>query len=245
MGITGQRALIVGGSSGIGEAIAARFAAEGAEVVIAGRSAERLAAAADKLAAAGTPVTWRALDATAPDRLAEFFADSACYDHLVLTLSGRTGAGPFATLDLGELRGGFEAKTYPQLAVVQAALPRLSRTASVTFLSAASARAALPGTAGLAAINGAIEAAVPPLAAELAPIRVNAISPGMIETPWWDGVPAQARAEMFASHAAGLPVGRLGRPEEVAELAVTVAGNGFMTGSVIECGGGVQLATLG
>jgi NAD(P)-dependent dehydrogenase (short-subunit alcohol dehydrogenase family) len=104
-------------------------------------------------------------------------------------------------------------------------------------------RAALPGTAGLAAVNGALEAMVPPLAVELAPLRVNAVSPGVIETPWWDGMPAEERTAMFAEHAAALPVGRVGRPEDVAQAILLTATNGFVTGSVVECNGGLSLPT--
>ena len=117
-----------------------------------------------------------------------------------------------------------------------------SRRSSVTLVSAASARAAIPGTAGLAAINGAIEAMVRPLAIELAPVRINAVSPGVIDTPWWDALPAQAKRGVFAQTCASLPVGRVGRPDDVAAAIAMVATNGFMTGTVIEVAGGAQLA---
>lgn len=237
MTLNGQRVLVCGGTSGIGAATARLFAGQGADTVVTGRDAERLAkAAADGLTA-------RRLDAASEEEVAAFFAEDAVYDHLVLALSGGAGAGPFATLDLADLRGGFEAKFWLHLRLVQAALPRLAAGGSVTFVTASSARAALPGTAGLAAINGALEAMVPPLAAELAPLRVNAVSPGVIETPWWDAVPAEQRAAMFAEHAAALPVGRVGRPEDVAQAILLAATNGFITGGVIECNGGLTLPT--
>ncbi|MFG2002786.1 hypothetical protein ACGFNU_26860 [Spirillospora sp. NPDC048911] len=98
------------------------------------------------------------MDGSVPDEVNAFFADGTAYDHLVLALSGGAGAGPFPTLDLAELRGGFEAKFWLHLGILQAALPRLAADGSITFITASSARAALPGTAGLAAINGALEA---------------------------------------------------------------------------------------
>ncbi|MFD0688809.1 SDR family oxidoreductase [Actinomadura fibrosa] len=240
MSLKGQRVLVCGGSSGIGAATAALFAGQGADVVITGRSEERLAKAAADI---GGAVTARRVDGAAPDEVAAFFAEDTIYDHLVLALSGGSGAGPLATLDLDELRAGFDAKFWLHLRILQAALPRLADDASVTFITASSARAALPGTAGLAAINGALEAVVRPLAVELAPRRVNAVSPGVIETPWWDALPADQRAAMFAEHAAALPVGRVGRPEDVAQAIVMAATNGFMTGHVIEVNGGLSLAT--
>jgi NAD(P)-dependent dehydrogenase (short-subunit alcohol dehydrogenase family) len=237
MTLTGEKVLIYGGTSGIGAATAALFARQGADVVVTGRDEERLA----KASAGG--LTARRVDASSEEDVAAFFAEEATYDHLVLALSGGSGAGPIATLDLADLRAGFEAKFWLHLRLVQAALPRLAADGSITFITASSARAALPGTGGLAAINGALEAMVRPLATELAPLRVNAVSPGVIETPWWDGMPAEQRAAMFAEHAAALPVGRVGRPEDVAQAVLLTATNGFVTGSVVECNGGLSLPT--
>ncbi|BCJ34754.1 short-chain dehydrogenase [Actinocatenispora thailandica] len=236
MSLTGQRALVMGGSSGIGAATAELFAQQGADVVITGRDETRLAAVADRIGG-----TAHRLDATDPDLVAGFFTAPDEYDHLVLALSGAAGAGPFATLDLSALRDGFERKFWAHLGIAQAALPRLR--GSITFLTAASARAALPGTAGLAAINGALEAMIRPLAVELAPLRVNAVSPGIIRTPWWDQVPEAVRDEMFAAQEKTLPVGRIGAAGEVAQAVLTLATNGFVTGSVLEVAGGVHLAS--
>ena len=80
---------------------------------------------------------------------------------------------------------------------------------------------------------------VPIWAREWKTIRVNAVSPGLIDTPWWDFVPAENRAAVFAQYTAGLPVARAGRPEEVAEAVVLVAGNGYITGKVLGVDGGM------
>lgn len=239
MSLDGRRVLVMGGGSGIGEATAARFAGAGAEVVITGRTRDKLDAAAEQI---GGKVAARQVDATSADDLRALFADGARYDHVVLALSSSLGAGPVATLDLADLRVAFDGKFWAHLQTLQAALPRLREDASVTFLSAASAQAAMPGTAGLAAINGALEAMVPPLAAELAPLRVNAVSPGMIDTPWWSGLPDDQRAELFRQYGAALPSGRVGRPDEVADAVVAVATNGYVTGSVLVCAGDAHLA---
>ena len=100
-----------------------------------------------------------------------------CFDHLVLAASGGAGAGRFESLDASALRRGFEAKFWTHWNAVQAALPHLAANGSITFITAASSRLANPGTSGLAAINGALERMVPTLARELAPRRVNAVSP--------------------------------------------------------------------
>ncbi|MFF3002857.1 SDR family oxidoreductase [Kitasatospora sp. NPDC057940] len=237
---TGQRVVVMGGSSGIGEAAAAAFAADGAEVVVTGRGRDRLDAAVARIG--GTTVGHQ-LDAADPEAVAAFFARSGTVDHLVVAVSGAAGSGPFAQLDLADLATGFDAKFWPQVRVLQAALPHLRADGSVTLITAASARAAIPGTAGLAAINGALEAMVPPLAVELAPLRINAVSPGVIDTPWWDRVPAEQRTALFDGLAATTPVGRVGRAEDVAQAIRLLAANTFVTGVVFDCTGGANLPT--
>ncbi|MFH8382495.1 SDR family oxidoreductase [Kitasatospora sp. NPDC018058] len=237
---TGQRVVVMGGSSGIGEAAATAFAADGAEVVITGRDRERLDAAVERI---GGKAGGKRLDATDPAALAAFFAETGTVDHLVVAVSGAAGSGPFAQLDLADLAGGFDAKFWPQVRVLQSALPHLREDGSVILITAASARAAIPGTAGLAAINGALEAMVPPLAVELAPLRVNAVSPGVIDTPWWDRVPVEQRTALFDGLAATTPVGRVGRPEDVARAIHMLAANTFVTGVVLDCTGGANLPT--
>jgi NAD(P)-dependent dehydrogenase (short-subunit alcohol dehydrogenase family) len=233
-----ETVVVFGGSSGIGEATARLAERAGARVIIVGRSAARLAAARERLAGR---VESAALDGADGEAVARWFSDLGGFDHLLLSLSGGKGAGALRELDLDELRQGFEAKFFPQLTVLQAALPTLRPSGSVTFISAGSARSAIPGTVGLAAINAAIEAAVPILALELAPVRVNAISPGIIDTPWWDALPSEVRSAYFAHAERTLPVGRVGKPEEVASLVVSVMQNGFITGSVFEIDGGGRL----
>lgn len=124
-------------------------------------------------------------------------------------------------------------------------MPALREDGSATLVTAGSARAALAGTSGLAAINGALEAMVRPLAAELAPLRVNAVSPGLIATPWWDGMPADQREAAFAKAAAWLPARRIGTARDVALAVLLVAANTYVTGTVVECDGGAHLAQGG
>jgi NAD(P)-dependent dehydrogenase (short-subunit alcohol dehydrogenase family) len=238
MSTSRQRILILGGSSGIGLATAVRLAATGAELCIVGRDPTKLAAA---IAMIGHGCIGRAIDATEPRQLAGLLQDFGVFDHLVMTVSGGDGAGPFSSLDLAKLRQGFEAKFWPQLSAAQAALPSLRAGGSLTFVTAASAGGHLPGTAGLAAINGALNAIVPVLAVELKPLRVNAVSPGVIDTAWWDKWPADQKAALFADLAAAAPVGRVGRAEDIADAIAFVVGNSFITGQVLQCDGGIQL----
>ncbi|MGV1755585.1 SDR family oxidoreductase [Rhizobium sp. A22-96] len=236
--MSSQHVVIVGGSSGIGLAAAAHLLEKGYRVTITGRDAAKLQTAAQSLNGDITATTMDAADFTG---LAEAFEAIGQLDHLVLALGGGNGAGPFATVDLTDLRKGFEQKTMAHFACAQACLPHLSRQGSITFVSAVSAQAAMPGTAGLGAINAAIAALAPILAVELKPIRVNCVSPGVVDTPWWDFLSADQKEPTFASFAARTPVGRVGRPREIAEAIGFLIGNGFTSGHTLICDGGIRL----
>lgn len=234
----GQTIVIFGGSSGIGEATAGLLAARGARVIIVGRDRERLALAQQRL---GDGVHAEAADASDPEASAALFRRIGRVDHAVLAHSGGKGAGPFRDLRLADLRSGLESKLLAQVTAAQAALAALAERGSLTFVSAISARSSMPGTAGLAAINGAIESMVRVLARELAPLRVNAVSPGVIDTPWWDAMPAAAKDAFFRQAADTLPARRVGQPVDVARAIAQLIENSFMTGSVLEVAGGAQL----
>jgi len=238
MNLEHQTVVVLGGSSGVGLDVVRRAATDGARVIAVARDGKKLGAALEGMAGLVSGV---ALDATDRPALDAFFAEVGPVDHLVLTLSGGEGAGPFDKLDLAALRRGFEAKFWPQLQAAQAGLAALRSGGSITFVTAVSARIARPGTSGLGAINGALEAMIGTLARELAPTRVNAVSPGVIDTAWWSRLPAEAKAEVFDEQARTLPVGRVGRPEDVGHAVLFMVENGFVTGTVIECDGGLHL----
>jgi NAD(P)-dependent dehydrogenase (short-subunit alcohol dehydrogenase family) len=105
----------------------------------------------------------------------------------------------------------------------------------------ASRIAAFAGAVGIAAVNGALETMVAPLAVELAPLRVNAVSPGVIDTHWRNALPEDQRRAYFESVVAVSPVGRVSKPDDVAEAIVYLAGADFVTGTVLECTGGFNL----
>jgi NAD(P)-dependent dehydrogenase (short-subunit alcohol dehydrogenase family) len=229
---------VIGGSGGIGLATAAMMVERGARVTIGGRNRGRLAAAAEELGGEARAV---AVDAQEVASLGHFFAEAGPIDDLVVTVTRRGGAGPASGLAEADLLGAFAGKTVAHLRAVALALATLAPDGSVTLVSAVSAQSAVPGTAGLAAVNGALEAAVAPLAVELAPRRVNAVSPGVIETGWWDEVPQDARQEAFRTFAQRALVGRNGQPEDVAAAIVLLIENGFVTGVVLPCDGGLRL----
>jgi len=237
---TTRTALVVGGTSGIGLATARRLAAGGATVHVASRDPAKVASVA------GLAPELAAHRADGGDRaaVAELAASIAPIDALVLSISSSAGMGPLADLDLAELRKGFDEKVIAMLTVLQAALPHLAEQASVTLVGAISAHAAMPGTAGIGAVNAAVESIVRPLAVELAPRRINAVSPGLVDTPWWDGMPEQARTDYFAAAEKGLPVRHVSSPDEIGEAVALLATNTSITGAILEADGGARLVQL-
>jgi NAD(P)-dependent dehydrogenase (short-subunit alcohol dehydrogenase family) len=230
--------VVFGGSSGIGEAVARTMAARGWRVVVVGRDPGRLAAAADRL---GGAVRTAAVDAGDRDAVDAFFAGLPFeVDHLVLSFSTGRAGGPFRVLPMAGLAAAIQGKLVGYLSVMQASLPCLRADGSVTLIGAGSAEAALPGTAGLAAVNGGLHAVVRPLAVELAPLRVNVVAPGVITTPWWAAMAEPVRDAVFAS-AAAAPAGRTGTPEDVAAVVALLIGSDYVTGTVIPCDGGLRL----
>lgn len=227
--------VVLGGTAGIGLATARQLGDRGDTVTVVGRDPDRLAAALQSCPGLNG-VGGDAADPAVLDRAVA----GRTVDHLVLALTGRGGGGPLAELDLGILRSAFEAKFWTQLTALQHLLPSLAPAGSVTFLTAVSAHIANPATAGLAAVNGALEAMVGPLARELAPVRVNAVSPGVVDTEWWSGLGAD-RESFLRSTAEGLPVGRVGHPDDIAAAVVAVAVNPYVTGTVLSVDGGMHL----
>jgi NAD(P)-dependent dehydrogenase (short-subunit alcohol dehydrogenase family) len=235
-----QHVLILGGSSGIGLAAAERLARNGYAVTIAGRDARRLAAAKDTL---GGDVAAVPLDGADFDALPAAFARVGAIDHLVLAFGSGKGLGPLAEVSLADVRAGFEEKVVAHIACAQAALPHLSGDGSLTFVSAVSGQAAMPGTAGIGAANAAVAALTPILAVELAPRRVNCVSPGVVDTPWWGFLPEDQRGAVFADYGARSPVRRVGAPDDVAQAIAFLIADSFMTGHTLICDGGLRLAS--
>lgn len=232
------RVVVVGGSEGLGGAIALLFARLDFEVVLAGKDDKRLHATARKL---GRGATAYPVDVSSREELKHFFDRVGDIEHLVLAFSGNQGAGPFVTLSLERLREGFESKVWPHLQVAQLALQALQPRASITFVTSATASSSLPGTTGMASINGALEALVRPLAVEVAPVRVNAVSPGVVDSPQFARMSAEAKDSFFAQMTRMLPARRIGRVDEIAEAVYFVATNGFMTGEIVRVDGGGHL----
>jgi NAD(P)-dependent dehydrogenase (short-subunit alcohol dehydrogenase family) len=233
--LANRKVIVAGGSSGIGLATARLLAQQQAVVTVTGRDTEKL-----KAIHASDGFNTAAVDSTNRKALDTFFKQAGNTDHLIVSIGGHKGMGNFATLSLQELQEGFDNKFWPQLQTVQAALPYLNKGGSITLITAMSALGRLPGASGLAALNGALELMVPILAKELKPLRINAVSPGVVDTPWWDFLPEENKQQTFVQFAQQIPAGRVAQAEEIAEAILMLLHNEYMTGTVIPCDGGLH-----
>lgn len=241
MSLENQTVIIFGGGSGIGLASAHAVAKDGAKVTIVGRSQAKLDAAS---AAIGEGADAAALDFTDEAALTAFFEryPDKGVDHIVISASDAVH-GKFMETPVSAIEGMIQSKLMGPYKVARHAVPKLADGGSITFFSGALSRRPSDYAAGLAAVNGAVEALTRALAKELAPaIRVNCICPGMTPTPAYDSMPAEMREGMFERAAKALPVQRLGRPEEVAQAVYLAVSNGFMTGATIDVDGGRMVA---
>jgi len=230
--------LVVGGTNGIGQAVARRAVHEGAQVIIGGRTPTTLEQAAADTGAHDT----RLVDATDPDSIATFAQDLPAIDHLVLTVS-TSAAGLGVTVDMASMpidaaHKFLAGKFWGQYRLAQAVLPKLKTDGSITFTSGAAIRRSLPGHTIVAANNAAIEACARQLAKEIAPIRVNTISPGLTQTRAYDHLPEDARQDFFDRVTLNQPISRAGTPDEIADGYLFAMTSTYLTGVVIDVDGG-------
>jgi NAD(P)-dependent dehydrogenase (short-subunit alcohol dehydrogenase family) len=231
--LSGKKVVVIGGSSGIGFATAERAKKEGAEVVIASRNAERLKAAANKIGA--TAIT---ADVTSDESVANCFRQCGPVDHVAVT-AAQLKTGPFKTVSMDDVRATMESKFWGAWRVARAAEIRAG--GSLTLVTGYLSLRPRPGAAIVGAVNGALESLTRGLALELAPIRVNAVSPGTIDTPIRASMPEAARRDMLEKAAAALPVRRVGVGDDIAQQILTFMTNGFATGSIVYIDGGALI----
>lgn len=236
-----EKILIVGGSSGMGLALARRCLEEGVHVIIAGRSEAKLDAARDGLGRPGALET-AVIDVSREDEVAALFERIGRLDHIVSTAAAIEGAYRLLPeIELSAAQRVVESKFYGPLLLAKHGAPKLPPTGSLTFVSGIAAyRPAARGSV-VAAVNAALEGLVRALAVELAPLRVNAVSPGWVDTPIWELVAGEKKDETLAAMAKRLPAGRVGRPEDVADAIRFLIGNGFTTGETLHVEGGHRL----
>jgi NAD(P)-dependent dehydrogenase (short-subunit alcohol dehydrogenase family) len=223
--LTGKKVVVVGGSSGIGLSTAELAMREGAEVIIASRNADRLNAVAGNLGARAISA-----DVTSDESVASLFRSCGPVDHVVVT-AAQLRTGPFKTVAMEDVRSTMESKFWGAWRVARSA--EIRPGGSLTLVSGYLSIRPRPNAAIVGAANGAIESLARSLALELAPVRVNAVSPGIIDTPIRAAMPEAARRDMLAKTAAGLPVGRVGVGEDIARQILAFMTIGFATGSIV------------
>lgn len=224
-----RRILIVGGTSGLGLAVADLARARGAAIIVASRSAgERRAELAERL---GPDVAALSLDAASPTGAADALAAIGTIDHLVVTTRPALTPAPLASLDLDQARQAFETKFWGTCRVIRAALPHLRPDGSIVLTSGIAGEKTYRNQSVMAALNGATEALCRSLAVELAPVRVNAVSPGFVAP----------KPPEVAALAAGFPLGRLADPEAVALAFLQLMENPCVTGTILVVDGGARL----
>ena len=238
MDINGRKALVFGGTSGIGLATVNRLAEGGAHVTAFGRSRQNMEAARRS---APQSVRFEQADVLDRQALAEAFAANAPFDILVNAATGGGRAvGPFLSMDLDGFQGSFR-KLWGYANTVRLGAEHMSEDGAIVLVSGFPARRPRPGYVAIGAVGGGVEAFVRGIAAELAPRRINIVSPGIIDTPMF-AMEGDSRETFFRNATAAQPIPRAGRADEVAEGVLFVIGNDFVTGTTVDVDGGVLLA---
>ncbi|PZQ63093.1 MAG: short chain dehydrogenase [Sphingomonas taxi] len=218
MNLASARVLVVGASGGIGRATADAFVAAGAHVERPDRNT---------------------LDVTDDRSVDAYFDDAAPFDHIVVA-AAQTKTGPVSELPLADARAAMDSKFFGAYRVVKAA--RVNDGGSITLVSGFLSRRPSATSVLQGAINAALEALARGLALERMPVRVNTVSPGLVDTPLYARMTMADRQAMFARAAARLPAGRIGQPGDIAQAILFVATNPYVTGSIVTVDGGGTIA---
>jgi NAD(P)-dependent dehydrogenase (short-subunit alcohol dehydrogenase family) len=234
--LQGQTVLVVGRGSGFARAIALTARDAGARVVAAGRHREALSAAyADE-----PGITADYLDLTDDDTIASLSEQLGEVDHVVSTGSARA-RGRIADLDREKVRLSFDTKVIGPLMLAKYFAPRTSASGSFVFFSGVAAIKITVGTMAVAITNAAADTLARSLALELAPIRVNAISPGVVDTGAWDALGEQGKADYFAKTSERNPARRIGTTDDIASAVLFAMTSTFLTGQTLHIDGGEPL----
>lgn len=239
MGLGGKRVLVIGGSSGIGFAVARAALDEGAEVVVASSGAAKVEAAVARLGGG----TGACLDVTDEKAIARFFAGTGTFDHVAFTAAdwGQVGHADFSETDLAAAETLFSVRFWGAVRVAKHGARHIPPGGSIILTNGMAAHRPQKGLAIAAAMSGAVEHLVAGLSVELAPVRVNGVCPGAIVTEAWDDVPPEFR-RFQEERLSGQPVPRAGTPAEAAEAYLYLMKGTYTTGQVLRVEGGWSLA---
>jgi NAD(P)-dependent dehydrogenase (short-subunit alcohol dehydrogenase family) len=237
-GFENRRVVVVGGSSGIGLAVAEEAASQGAEVVIVSSKAERVEQAIQSI---GGAARGQAVDVSDEKAVESFFTNLGAFDHLVFTACDSLQLHELADTDLKQARHAFELRYWSALAAVKYGSPQIRKGGSIVLTTGVAGRRPHNGWVIAASVCGAIEALTRALAIELAPIRVNAVSPGVVRTNLWQSMSSSEREQLYESVGQRLPVGRVGEAYDIAQAYLFLMKEEFGTGQTVVVDGGTVL----
>ena len=237
MEIQGKRAIVLGGTSGIGLAATRQLEAAGASVLACSRSDSNLASAR---AATGDAVSFRAIDVLDRDALTALFESEAGFDILVnAATGGERASGPFLQMDLDGFQGSFR-KLWGYTNSVRLGTEHMAEDAAIVLVSGYPAKKSNPGSSAIATVGNAVEGFARAVAPEIAPRRINVVSPGVIDTPMFAAT-GDARANFLSAATRNMLIKRAGKADEVASAIIFVIQNDYMTGTSIDVDGGATL----
>ncbi len=237
MNLQNKKVVILGGTSGIGLATARAALGAGATVVVSSSNQHKVAKAVAEL---GLRAEGQVVDLNDAGSASELFAKIGDFDHLVYTAGEILQLGELAETGMSAVRKAFDVRMFGAIAAVKAAAPNIRQRGSIVLTSGIASARPLKGWTIAASICGAMEGFARALAIELAPIRVNIVSPGLVRTPLWANIPENERETMYRQADARLPVGRVGEADDIAQTYLHLMNNAFITGqTVVIDGGGV------
>jgi NAD(P)-dependent dehydrogenase (short-subunit alcohol dehydrogenase family) len=238
MSLQDTRIVIVGGTSGLGFATAEAAAREGARIAIASSSRERVSRAVAALPAGTEGFV---VDVSREDDIARFFGTVGAFDHLIFTAGESLTLNPLHTMRLDAAREAFTRRYWGALMAVKYGREQIRPGGSIVLTTGTAKDRPQAGWSVAASICGAIDALTRALAIELAPIRVNAVSPGVVRTALWDNMSDSDREALYRQVGDALPVGRVGEASDVAEAYLYLMRERFSTGQVVTVDGGTML----
>jgi len=238
MKLQGRKAIVLGGTSGIGLETARQLSDGGADIVVASRSESNREIAASTL---GPSAAIREVDVLDRDGLAALFEEQAPFDILVCSATGGPRAiGPFLEMDLDGFQGSF-AKLWGYTNAVRLGASSMSEDGTIVLVSGYPARRPSPGVSAISTVGNAVEGFARAIASEIAPRRINVVSPGVISTPMMSLEP-EIRDTFLASTTESFSIPRPGQPEEVASAILFLIENDFVTGTTVDVDGGALLS---
>jgi NAD(P)-dependent dehydrogenase (short-subunit alcohol dehydrogenase family) len=238
MNLKSKRVVVLGGTSGIGGAVAAGALAEGAQVVVVSSQQSRVDQA---LARLGDGVSGQTADLKDEASVEELIRRIGLFDHMVYTAGDSVWQSDLSETGLTDAKNFFEVRFWGAFLAVKHASKSIRAGGSIVLTSSTLPHRPVAGFTIGASVAAAVDALARSLAVELAPVRVNVVAPGVVRTPLWDRFPQDQRESFFNAHGAGLPVGKVGEPEELAEAYLFLMRSTFTTGQVLVADGGALL----